>query len=94
MEIQKSCKRKRLMWRKGQVAERRKEVNEETLRKDLQKQIEKTGSELVSSVRSVQDNYKLWSVILPPIPPLAVAFFVYFYRRSKEREGVAKARLR
>jgi ABC-2 type transport system permease protein len=42
----------------------------------------------------VQDNYKLWAVLLPPIPPLIVAFAVFFNRRAKEREGVSKARLR
>ncbi|HZZ26454.1 MAG TPA: Gldg family protein [Pirellulales bacterium] len=79
---------------KLQVASRRKEVTEEHLRQETQKQIEKANSELVASVHGVQDTYKLWSVILPPVPPLLVAFFVYFYRRTKEREGVAKARLR
>jgi ABC-2 type transport system permease protein len=77
-----------------QVAERRKEATVEHLRQTAKRQIEKADSELMSSVRSVQDNYKLKSVIYPPILPLAVAFFVYFYRRSKEREGVSKARLR
>jgi ABC-2 type transport system permease protein len=77
-----------------QVAERRKDATVEHLRQTAQRQIEKADSELVASVRSVQDGYKLWSVILPPIPPLLVAFFVYFHRRGKEREGVAKARLR
>jgi ABC-2 type transport system permease protein len=31
---------------------------------------------------------------LPPIPPLIVAFIVFFNRRANEREGVSKARLR
>ncbi len=77
-----------------QMAKRRKDATEEHLRQTAQRQIEKADSELVASVRSVQDGYKLWSVILPPIPPLLVAFFVYFHRRGKEREGVSKARLR
>jgi ABC-2 type transport system permease protein len=42
----------------------------------------------------VQDKYKLWAVLLPPIPPLIVAFVVFFNRRANEREGVSKARLR
>ncbi len=77
-----------------QVAERRKDATEEHLRQKAQREIEKANSELVASVRSVQDGYKLWSVLLPPIPPLLVAFFVYFHRRTKEREGVSKARLK
>jgi ABC-2 type transport system permease protein len=77
-----------------QVAKRRKDSTVEHLKQTAQRQIEKADSELAASVRSVQDGYKLWSVVLPPIPPLLVAFFVYFNRRNKEREGVSKARLR
>ena len=77
-----------------QIAERRKETKVEQLQRDAQRKIEQADRELSSAVRSVQDSYKLWSVILPPIPPLVVAFFVYFNRRAKEREGVSKARLR
>ena len=40
------------------------------------------------------DRQKWLAVLLPPIPPLVVAFFVYFRRRAQEREGVAKTRLR
>ena len=61
---------------------------------ETQMKIKQVYSDLNAQVRSVQDGYKLRSVILPPIPPLLVAFFVYFHRRSKEREGVSKARLR
>ena len=61
-----------------QVAERRKDATKEHLRqKGPQREIETANSELVASVRSVQDGYKLWSVVLPPIPPLLVAFFLF-----------------
>ena len=36
----------------------------------------------------------MWAVILPPIPPLLVAIVVFSLRRKREREGVAKSRLR
>ncbi len=42
----------------------------------------------------MQATYKLWAVIIPPIPPLLVAAFVFFNRRAKEREGVSSKRLR
>jgi ABC-2 type transport system permease protein len=42
----------------------------------------------------VQNQYKLWAVLLPPIPPLLVALVVLMARRAKEREGVAGSRLR
>jgi ABC-2 type transport system permease protein len=63
----------------------------EKKRDDELKQIQRT---LELNVRKVQDSYKLWAVLVPPIPPLLIAFFVYFHRRSQEREGVSKSRLR
>ena len=63
----------------------------EKVRDDKVKQNERS---LELEVRKVQDKYKLWAVLLPPIPPLLIAFFVYFHRRSQEREGVSKSRLR
>jgi ABC-2 type transport system permease protein len=49
---------------------------------------------LKQKVDAVQRQYKLWAVLLPPIPPLLVAVIVFFTRRSREREGVARSRLR
>jgi len=63
----------------------------EKKRDDELKQIQRS---LELDVRKVQDSYKLWAVLVPPIPPLLIAFFVYFHRRSQEREGVSKSRLR
>ncbi len=79
---------------KMQLEERNKTIRDEQLRRDAEKKIEQADFEMSSAVRSVQDSYKLRSVLLPPILPLLVAFFVYFNRRTKEREGVSKARLR
>lgn len=45
-------------------------------------------------IRQVQDRYKMLAVLLPPIPPLLVALIVFFTRRAREREGVARSRLR
>lgn len=45
-------------------------------------------------IRAVQDRYKLLAIIVPPIPPLLVALYVFFRRRETEREGIAKSRLR
>ena len=42
----------------------------------------------------MQGAYKLWAVLIPPIPPLLVAGFVFLNRRAKEREGVSSKRLR
>jgi len=58
------------------------------------KAMKASQTNLELAVRKVQDDYKLWAVLLPPIPPLIVALVVFFNRRASEREGVNKARLR
>ena len=42
----------------------------------------------------IKNWYKFWAVIVPPIPPLLVGLVVFVRRRLREREGVAKARMR
>jgi ABC-2 type transport system permease protein len=44
--------------------------------------------------RQLEFRYKAAAVFVPPIPPLILALFVFLYRRSLEKEGVAKSRLR
>jgi ABC-2 type transport system permease protein len=77
-----------------QVGQRELDITLGRLKDARDKSIKKTESELTREVRNVQDRYKLWAVLLPPIPPLIVAFVVFFNRRASEREGVSKARLR
>ncbi len=62
--------------------------------KQINKQIAEIERGLASDVSRVQDGYKMWAVFLPPVPPLLVGLFVFFGRRSREREGVARSRLR
>ena len=38
-------------------------------------------------MRQVQDQYKMWAVLLPPIPPLLVAVVVFFTRRTPRTRG-------
>jgi len=58
------------------------------------KEILRIDTELSNEIEEVQNSYRMWAVLLPPIPPLLLACFVFFLRRAKEREGVAQARLR
>ena len=55
---------------------------------------QRIDGDLVREIRKVQDGYKLWAVLLPPIPPLMVAVLVLILRRYREREGVSRSRLR
>ena len=45
-------------------------------------------------IRHVQDRYKMYAVLLPPLPPLFLAIGVFFVRRWREREGVSRSRFR
>jgi ABC-2 type transport system permease protein len=63
----------------------------ETKRSRRLKQID---YDLDQEVRTVQDLYKLFAILIPPIPPLLLALWVFFRRRGAEQEGIAKSRLR
>jgi ABC-2 type transport system permease protein len=64
------------------------------LEKQRNQDVKKSERELAAKIRGVQDRYKLLAVLLPPIPPILLAFFVFFHRRKAEREGVDASRLR
>ena len=44
-------------------------------------------------IRAVQDRYKMYAILIPPIPPLLLALAVFFRRRELERQGVSRERL-
>jgi ABC-2 type transport system permease protein len=77
-----------------QTAQRRRDAQIETLKQERDRQINEIETKLNNQIRAIQDQYKLWAVMLPPIPPLLVALFVFLTRRSREREGVSRNRLR
>lgn len=77
-----------------QQGQRELDVRLETLRKERDESLKSAQRELDRTVHSVQDQYKLWAILLPPIPPLIVGLIVFFNRRAREREGVSRARLR
>ncbi|MEX2027098.1 MAG: hypothetical protein WEH44_07350, partial [Pirellulaceae bacterium] len=64
------------------------------LQRKRDKDLENIRRERDQTVRSVQNEYKLWSVAIPPIPPLLVGFIVFVRRRLREREGISKARMK
>jgi len=74
--------------------DRRKQIKLEQLEQERDKEINQIETKLNLEVRKLQDTYKMWAVLLPPIPPLCVALIVFFTRRMREREGVARSRLR
>ncbi len=57
-------------------------------------QIDDINNKLDAKIQTMQAWYMFWAVAMPPIAPLMLAGFVFMARRSREREGVSKTRLR
>jgi ABC-2 type transport system permease protein len=76
------------------LSQRKLDTKIEQLRRKRDAEVEAVERKLEATIRREQDWQKWLAVILPPIPPLVVAFLVFFRRRALEREGVAKSRLR
>jgi ABC-type uncharacterized transport system involved in gliding motility auxiliary subunit/ABC-type transport system involved in multi-copper enzyme maturation permease subunit len=77
-----------------QDGERRLSAKIEEVKLKRDREIKRIETKLARQVRQVQDGYKMWAVLLPPIPPLLVALGVFLVRRSREREGVSRSRLK
>jgi len=77
-----------------QSLEQQRQTKLAQLHAEKDQKINKIETDLALKVKQVQDRYKMWAVLLPPIPPLLLAVFVFFSRRRREREGVARSRLR
>jgi ABC-2 type transport system permease protein len=79
---------------KQKAGQRRLNDMVEELKQDRDKKIDEIGTKLKNEVRQLQDRYKLMAVGLPPLLPLALALIVLLTRRSRERKGVSRTRLR
>jgi len=86
--------RAQMMERERIRLERIRDVKISALEKDRNRQVKQSERELASRVRGVQDRYKFLAVMLPPVLPILLAFFVFFHRRKAEQEGVDTRRLR
>ncbi|MGW8256402.1 MAG: Gldg family protein, partial [Thermoguttaceae bacterium] len=73
---------------------RKLEIKLKRIKDEKEKDYNKIETALNRQKLLLQNQYKMWAVILPPIPPLFVAIVVFSLRRRREREGVAKSRLR
>ena len=77
-----------------EAGQKRVDARREEAEREKEEKLEQIDAKLNTEIRRVQDGYKLWAVLLPPILPLLVAVIVFFTRRAQEREGVARSRLR
>jgi ABC-2 type transport system permease protein len=86
--------KEQMMERERIRLERMRDVRIASFEKERNRKVKQSERELAAKIRGVQDRYKLLAVLLPPILPILLAFFVYFHRRKAEQEGVDTRRLR
>jgi ABC-2 type transport system permease protein len=70
------------------------EVKREQLTRQRDEQIDDIRRKADLEIVGIKNLYKFLAVALPPIPPLLVGLVVFVRRRLREREGVAKSRMR
>ena len=76
------------------VGERRLNAEIDRLERERDTAVNKIETELNLKTLQVQSSHKMKAALYPLILPLALALAVFFYRRVREREGVARSRLR
>ena len=69
-------------------------VKREQMQRERDDRIEEARRQTDLKILEIQNFYKFLAVALPPIPPLLVGLIVFVSRRLREREGIAKSRLR
>jgi len=77
-----------------QRAQKRLQADMKSIETRQSKKLKQIEYDLEQEVRGVQGLYKKYAILIPPIPPLLVALYVFFRRRETEREGIVKERLR
>lgn len=72
---------------------RRLAIEEVEIENKKKQEIEKARNESERQIRSIEFNYSLLSVILPPIPALLVGLWVFLRRLADERRNINPDRL-
>jgi len=76
------------------INERKKAAERDKLEREYKKNVTRIQREVEQEIRQMRKGYKLFAVLLPPIPPLLIGLLVFISRRLREREGAEKSRLR
>lgn len=77
-----------------QGAQKRLQNTIQGLERERDQKIKSSETDYARETRTMQNKVKFYSVVFPPILPLLMGVAVFFNRRAREREGVAKSRLR
>jgi len=79
---------------KVEAAKRQVEVELEGIRRDRDKELASVERNRDQDIQKIQNEFKLWATVIPPIPPLLVGLVVFIRRRLREREGVSRTRMK
>lgn len=77
-----------------QLNEQRLAATTQKLKRDRNDRITEARRKMDLQILNIQREFKIWAVVVPPIPPLLVGLIVFVRRRLREREGISKSRLR
>ena len=77
-----------------QAGQKRLDAEKERLKAEMERKRNTIETAKNLEIERVQNTYKLWAILLPPILPLLIAIFVFISRRLQEKEGVSRSRLR
>ncbi|GAB5401992.1 MAG: Gldg family protein [Aureliella sp.] len=83
-----------LLAQKRGALQRKLQIQREKLEAKLAADEKDSRRKVERKISGLQSFYKFLAVALPPIPPLLVGAGVFVTRRVREREGIAKNRLR
>ncbi len=75
-------------------ARRNTQVELEKIRRDRDKDMAAVERNRDQDIQKIQNEFKVWAMVIPPIPPLLVGLVVWIRRRLREREGVSRSRMK
>jgi ABC-2 type transport system permease protein len=79
---------------KREAAKRQAEVELERIRRERDKDLAQVERNRDQDIQKIQNEFKVWATVIPPIPPLLVGLVVWIRRRLREREGVSRSRMK
>jgi ABC-2 type transport system permease protein len=75
------------------VAANRQQRVEQKLARKRDEAIKEIRREADLDILAIQNRFKVYAAVIPPIPPLIVGLLVFVRRRLREREGISRERL-